>query len=142
VTYPTSWFRATQQLTPHLSEPHEILALGTYSLRPGGPNCAQFPVNAIRDLGPEDALIWLAERTGPGDAPPRPESFLSAVSAQGTDESPACLSSKKDFTHRVITFSDAGRVFELYVAYGPSIPASRFAELLAILGALRFDPKA
>jgi len=139
VSYPISWFRATQQLTPHLSNPHEILALGTYPLRPGGRKCAQLPVQAIGDLGPGDALLWLAERAGPASAPPRPASFRSALLSQGTDESPACLSSPKDFSHRVIAFSDAGRVFELYVAYGPSIPESRFEQLLAILDGLRFD---
>ena len=62
VTYPSDWSPASEILTPTLTDPREIFALGTYPLRPGGPNCAQYPVNAIEDLGPTDALIWLAER--------------------------------------------------------------------------------
>lgn len=47
-------------LTPQLSDPHEILAVGSYPLRPGvGPHCVQYPVNAIEDLAPNDTLVWL-----------------------------------------------------------------------------------
>ncbi|MBA2462372.1 MAG: hypothetical protein H0V45_11500, partial [Actinobacteria bacterium] len=51
VRYPETWRRSATPLTPHLGDPVEVLALGTYSLRPGGDRCAHQPVNAVDDLG-------------------------------------------------------------------------------------------
>ena len=81
VTYPNDWMPASQILTPTLTDPREIFAVGTYPLRPGGTNCAQYPVNAIEDLGPSDALIWLAERQHvSASVPNRPTDFEAWMS--------------------------------------------------------------
>jgi len=77
VRYPAPWHRASTTLTPQLSDPHEILAVGSYPLRPGAqPHCVQYPVNAIEDLAPTDALVWVAERQVAGPFPPRRGLFL------------------------------------------------------------------
>lgn len=142
LTYPDGWTPASETLTPALTDPREILALGTYPLRPGGPNCAQFPVNAIVDLGPMDGLIWLAERgTASGTLPPRPDTFESiAKQAGGGDESSACLPTPKDFNHYIAQFSYAGRDFEVYVAYGNYASSTTVSQLWAILDGMRLSP--
>ncbi len=78
VDYPKSWHRATQSLTPHLSDPHEILTLGTSHVPVGGPRCAQVPVNALEAVGVIGALITIQERApanADGGFPPRPKHF-------------------------------------------------------------------
>jgi hypothetical protein len=139
VTYPSDWTPASEILTPALTDPREIFALGTYPLRPGGPNCAQFPVNAIEDLGPTDALVWLAERQqSSGNAPVRPADFEAWMSTAQADESPACLSAPKDMVHHSGSFSESGREFELYVAYGAAVSPKTLSELWAILNGMSF----
>jgi hypothetical protein len=139
VQYPPGWTRAAQRLTPSLTDPLEILALGTYPLRVGGDTCAQFPVNAIEDLGPTDALIWLAERRGPtSGAESLPSSFELLTGSGEGDESPDCLSTPKDFWHRNVEFSEDGRVFELYLAHGNAATGST-SEMAGILDNLSLD---
>jgi hypothetical protein len=139
VTYPTDWSPASEIITPTLSDPREMFALGTYPLRPGGPNCAQYPVNALEDLGPTDALIWLAERQQvSGSALARPADFETWMTTVQADDSPACLSTPKDFVHHYGSFTDAGREFDLYVAYGTAASPTTLTELWAILNGMRF----
>jgi hypothetical protein len=139
VSYPDDWMPASEILTPALTDPREIFAVGTYPLRPGGSTCAQYPVNAIEDLGPADALIWLAERQKTSTSVPnRPADFEAWMSAASVDDSPGCLSAPKDFVHRYGGFSDAGREFDLYVAYGASVSPNTLSQLWAILNHMSF----
>lgn len=141
VGYPPGWTPASQSLTPNLADPHELFALGTYPLRWGGSNCAQFPKQAIEDLGPADALIWLAEREQVSAEPPiRPSDLEPWMSATATDDSPDCLATPKDFVHHYGEFTDAGRTFALYVAYGTSASPETVAELWNIANGMRFEP--
>lgn len=140
VSYPEGWTPATEILTPALTDPREILALATYPLRPDGVNCAQLPVNAIEDLRPTDALVWLAEREQGATEVTRPPDFETWASEAEPDVSPDCLATPKDFIHVYGEFSDAGRVFDLYVAYGRSASVVTLSELWTILNSLTFDP--
>jgi hypothetical protein len=94
VTYPSDWTPASEILTPALTDPREIFALGTYPLRPGGSSCTNFPMNAIEDLGPTDALIWLSERqdvSGNVSTPTRPSAFETWwKNIRGVDETAFC----------------------------------------------------
>jgi hypothetical protein len=140
VSYPATWHRATTTLTPQLSDPHEIFAVGSYPLRPGAPpHCLQYPVNAIEDLRPTDALVWLAERRAGGPFPPRSGLFLRS-DLRATDESPACLQEPKVFFHGITAFEDQGREFEVYVAWGSDAPVKKTRATLAVLDSLQFDP--
>jgi hypothetical protein len=139
VSYPSDWTPAPEILTPTLTDPREIFAIGTYPLRSGGANCAQYPVNAIEDLGPTDALIWLAERQqASASAPNRPADFEAWISEAPVDDSPRCLGSVKDFVHHAGEFSDADRIFDLYVAYGTGASQETLSELWAILNGMTF----
>lgn len=141
VTYPNDWDLASEILTPTLTDPREILAIGTYPLRPGGSSCAQYPMNAIEDLGPTDALIWLTERQEVSpDAPSRPSEFETWLSAAPVDESSDCLSVPKDFVHHYGEFTDAGRGFAVYVAYGASVAQQTLSELWGVLDGMHITP--
>jgi hypothetical protein len=73
VSYPSNWHRASTSLTPNLSDPHEILTVGTGSLPVGGPRCAQVPVNALEAVGATGALVSIQERApAPPTAASRP----------------------------------------------------------------------
>ena len=140
VHYPAGWTRSDRSLTPQLVDPAEILSVGTFPMRPGGPNCVQFPVNAITDLGPGDALISILERErgDVGAYPPRPEAFGPQYGSDG-DESRHCLDAPKEFSHWWIAFSDQGRAFYAYVAMGSEVTDQRRDEAWAILDSLRFS---
>jgi hypothetical protein len=73
VTYPADWIVADEPINTWVSSPFEILALGTYRLRPGGEAVidAQVPSNAIDDLGPNDIFIWVND--GGDDEPGFPD---------------------------------------------------------------------
>jgi hypothetical protein len=137
VSYPGDWYRSEESLTPSLGDPKEILSLGTYPLRPGGDRCAHYPVNALQDLGPDDAFVSLLERAEPYPAsgyPPRPSRF-ELPSESGTNG--FCV----PYTRRLdewLAFSDAGRAFYLLVALGESASEETKTELLTILNSLRF----
>lgn len=141
VFYPSGWTPASEILTPNLTDPREFFALGTYPLKPGGSNCAQYPENAIEDLGPTDALIWLAERQQVSrDTPPRPADLQAWMSAAPVDDSPGCLSGPKDFVHHTAEFTDGGRGFALYVAYGASASPETVAEMWRIVDSFQVEP--
>ena len=59
------WRIADVTLTPNLTNPREVLSLGTYPLRQGGDRCAQIPENALEDLGWSDAFVSV-QRVGGG----------------------------------------------------------------------------
>jgi len=123
VSYPSDWYRSEERLTPDLADPKEILSLGTYPLRQGGDRCAHYPVNALEDLGPDDAFISVLER-----APPYP--------AAGYPARPARSDGRLD---KWVSFSDNGRAFYLLVALGEAASEETKAELLTILNSLSFD---
>src|SRR4030088_3186582 len=78
VSYPSTWHRASQSLPPYLSDPHEILTVGSGPLPVGGERCAQAPVNALDGVGATGALVSIQERAAANAGtgfPPRPSSF-------------------------------------------------------------------
>jgi hypothetical protein len=142
VAYPPDWTRARESLTPNLSDPHEILSLGTYPLRPEGTNCAEFPGNAVSNLGANDAFITLQEQR-PGHPSsffePRPTSF-GPTDGQSNDEfSAGCVNGQTAFEHHWIPFTDQGRNFYAYVAIGADVSDSTRAETWEILHSLKFQ---
>lgn len=138
VTYPSDWYRAEERLTPKLQDPLEILSLGTYPLRPGGDRCDQHPVNALEDLGPDDAFILVLERAEPYPAsgyPPRPSRFELP---SDSETNRFCV----PYTRRLdewLAFSDGGRAFYLLVALGDSASEETRMDLFRILNSLNFN---
>jgi hypothetical protein len=142
VTYPSSWHRASRSLTPFLSDPHEILTVGTGPLPVGGPRCAQAPVNALEAVGATGALVSIQERPGAsGDNrgfPPRPNRFRLRPSPNL--EIPDCLAPGGRPRLYWIAFRDRGRHFYALVALGHTATSQTRDDTLRILDSLRFSP--
>jgi hypothetical protein len=145
VTYPPDWNVAAAVLTPHLSDPHEILALGTFTMAPADHNCAHIPVNALEQMSPADAFIWITERTGTDNDPawnfgPRPASIdpTSGTDANGGDLA-ACLNRPLLGTARAVSFDDHSRHFTITYAIGADATQQRRANVLAILNSFQVN---
>jgi hypothetical protein len=140
VELPAGWQAARESLTPHLTDPREQLAVGTYPLRYRETECAHVPGSALEDLGPTDAFVELEERgTGveASEFPNRPEHFGPQLG--GRSEANGCVPSAR-FEDHWFTFSDAGRRFHVRVAFGPDAPAETQRQAWAILDGLQVDP--
>ena len=141
VTYPSSWHRATRSLTPHLSDPHEVLTVGTGPLPVGGPRCAQVPVNALEAVGATGALVTVQERAptnANGGFPPRPKHFK--LRPTPSLEIPACLAPHGRPRLTWIAFRDHGRHFYALVALGRSATSRTRDEATRVLDSLRVNP--
>ncbi|MBA3366918.1 MAG: hypothetical protein H0U03_14245 [Actinobacteria bacterium] len=138
VRYPSRWQLSRERLTPTLGDPLEILALGTYPLRPGGERCANWPVKALEDLGPADAFVAVLERAKPypqSGYPPRPPSFGLPIDDQ---TGRFCVPDARRLD-TWMSFSDEGRAFYLLVAMGKSASPQTRAELERVLNSLSFS---
>jgi hypothetical protein len=141
VTYPSTWHRATTSLTPHLSDPHEILTVGTGRLPPGGPRCAQVPVAALEAVGATGALVTVQERArtdADGGFPPRPKQFQ--LRPTPSLEIPDCLAPHARPRLTWIAFRDRGRHFYALVALGRRAASRTRAEATRVLDSLRLLP--
>jgi hypothetical protein len=139
VSYPSNWHRASRSLTPHLSDPHEILTVGTGRLPVGGPRCAQVPVSALEAVGPTGALVSIQERapaTADGGFPPRPARF--GFHAERLEIS-ACLESRNRPLVELVPFSDHARHFYALVALGSAATKQTRDNTLRVLDSLRFS---
>src|SRR5687767_4756697 len=120
VIFPSAWLRADTVLTPALSDPREILSVGTVEpvANRGSSSCAQHPVETMARVGPRDAFVTIQERTNqlsnemrPG--PPR----LDAVDPDD-GELPACLGRDVPFRTYWMPFQLGGRGFYANAAVG------------------------
>ena len=126
ITYPRSWFRAEQSLTPILGgdpDPWEVTAVTTYDLSaaPSNENCDHQPEGAVlRVIGPTDAFVWVyLPSWDPAQIPPRPSRIAELpASADQFSDLVECLGGTVDFTSRGYRFADHGHVRGLTVALG------------------------
>jgi hypothetical protein len=138
-TIPAGWHAAGTSLTPHLTNPREVLTVGTGALPVGG-RCAHFPSAALAALGPTDALVTVQERLGSvASFPARPRRF--SLPAANTSEAADCAGPGAAFTSYWFEFRDGGRGFHVLVALGSSAPPARAREALAMLDSLRITPR-
>jgi hypothetical protein len=140
VSYPSNWHRASTSLTPNLSDPHEILTVGTGALPVGGPRCAQVPVDALEAVGATGALVSIQERAPANSEngfPPRPIGFrLRPTPAL---EIPACLAPRRRPSLYWIPFRDHSRYFYALVALGHSATSRTRDDAIRVLDSLRFS---
>jgi hypothetical protein len=136
---PAGWHAPGKSLTPNLTNPHEVLSVGTGRLPRGG-RCAQFPSAALAALGPTDALVTVQERLGSVVRfPARPRRFSLPVA--DTSEAAQCAGPGASFTSYWFEFRDGGRGFHVLVALGRAAPSARVREALAVLDSLRITPR-
>ncbi|HEX9645216.1 MAG TPA: hypothetical protein VGC11_14590 [Acidimicrobiia bacterium] len=142
VTYPISWYRAGEDLTPNAGVSYRF-GLGTYPLRTGGSRCAHMPVNAMEDLGPNDVFLFLEER-GPIASSvgwePRPATFAGWLT--GIDEGTDAWECMRDDERgnigalRWIPFEDGGHGLYLLAVIGTDASDEDVATAVRILDSL------
>lgn len=137
---PPGWHRAEEPLS-NLTDPLEILAIGTFSPHRIGADCG--PVG-LGNFEGDDVLISILERgQDPAsewtDFPPRPDRF--AFEPGMTSESADCFSERQGIALRDhwFGFTDAGRHFHVLVVIGDRASFERAREAYRILDSLRFD---
>jgi hypothetical protein len=152
VTVPPGWQVAAEPLNTWVSDPHEILSMGTYPLRPGGEAVidAQVPSHAVEDMGPSDVFIWLNERTPAGRGlPDRPTAFSPEALCQSGSPaggSPGCVPGLAQGIEGIRAwwtyFQDNGRGFYLFVGMGEQAyqDPARQQQAWDVLNSLSFDP--
>jgi hypothetical protein len=143
VTIPPGWQRAGQVLSG-LTDPHEILAAGTFPMHPPAtysPACDnQLPTTIVDAMGPGDAFVWLLERNGRDvGAPARPVHFNDGTVLRLNDCGPPLARRHQRLYWG--SFHDGGRDFYAAVLLGPDVSSTRRAEAYAILDSLRFAPR-
>jgi hypothetical protein len=140
IRYPVTWERSMQSLTPMLTDPREIVSVGTYDMRPGGELREHLPANALEDLRAEDAFLSIQERSDPHLAvyPPRPIQFdLGEPNKQfeGVD----CVREPRDLLQWWLPFRDGSRAFYALVALGTSASEETRQQLLETLNSFHLD---
>jgi hypothetical protein len=135
ITYPHSWNRAGIVLTPNLSDPVEILSVGTVRPVANTPSsaCAQNPVETMARVGPRDVFFTILERTNQvsGEMRPGPPQLDAVV--PDDSELPACLAREVPFKTYWMPFTMGGRGFYASAAVGDDVTPEVRAELQAAL---------
>lgn len=139
VSFPSSWRRAERTLTPYLTDPVEVLTVGTASLpaNTARARCAQHPTAALERMGPADVLLTLQERrfsrtTADPAGPPRVDR-----AAADRSEARACLGRNAPIRTHWMPFRLSGRSFYAMAAVGDRATAQRRRALQAVLSSLR-----
>jgi hypothetical protein len=153
VAIPRGWHRAKWSLTPHITDPVEILTVATFQLPVGEELCCIG--GALARVRPAGALVTIQERgrgaRGGPDFPPRPARFGPDPKLPGRSEWPSCAATPRNrrrwrplrpvpMLDYYFGFGDAGRAFHVLVAIGRAAPGSVRREAFRILDSLHFDP--
>jgi hypothetical protein len=136
---PAGWHAASRSLTPHLTNPRQLLSAGTGRLPVGG-LCAHMPSAALHAMRPQDVLVIVQERLGSTSSfARRPAHF----SAQGDTRSEAqeCAGEHPAFVSYWFGFRDGGRGFHVLVAVGRSASPAQAKRAFALLDSLRIAPR-
>lgn len=141
VSFPASWQLAGERMS-RISEPRELLSVGTTALSWQPTDCEAFAGAAGVSMAPRDVVVTVWERGHDRDSewvdfPARPDRFGPLP-----DPEPAgrgCGEPARTMNHWR-NFSDSGRHFHSLVRIGPDAPASAAAEAWEILDSLRLDP--
>jgi len=142
VSLPDGWKRSPTNILPSLMDPQLVFAAATYPLAATDHNCAQIPVNALEQLGPSDAFVWITQRSGPV----QPEDGFAArpatiTSTSGDDalqgDLPTCLDHPLRGTARTLRMVTNGQALYVNWATGTEISDTRLAELSSILDRFR-----
>jgi hypothetical protein len=141
IGFPGSWQLAGERMS-RISEPRELLSVGTTALRRHATDCEAFAGAAGVSMGARDVVVTVWERGYDGDAdwldfPPRPERFGPTLDAEPAG--PGCGEPAGTMIHWR-NFSEGGRHFHTLVRIGPNAPASAAADAWQVLDTLRLDP--
>jgi len=142
VRMPASWRVAKRPVTS-LTDPREILSVGTFALRHHPSRCAAFAGGVRERMGPRDAFLTLMERgydrvSRWSDFPPRPLRFRPTRENTRAAE-PVCGDRPSSQVHW-LNFADAGRHLHVLMVIGPKAPGAARRQAWRILNSLELDP--
>ena len=126
---------------PGLADPRELVALSTFPFRAGGENCAHLPENAIEDMG-AGMLSSSSRSASVTSKAPRPPSGIiqsdPSTSARATAIAARRRSAWTGARHSstALSFSESGRRFYAYVAFGADTPSAIRTQTWTILDRL------
>jgi hypothetical protein len=132
VRYPPAWFATTRQLTP-VDDPPQVLAIASYRFpsdtSPNGCN----PAGTLAKMPASGALIFVIEYASASvrarDFPPRRARFRL-----GSARRYECFGPRRSY---LLRFRDAGRSFQVDVAFGQRAGAGTRTTVLRILDSFR-----
>lgn len=131
VYYPLDWVRTEEPLIGQVEGVQELFSVGTFAMTPGVADCENLPGRALESMGPGDALVTVQEVSTTEGFGPRPQTF-SPTKGNAFD-SVDCLARPEQLSLEVFTFSEAGRDFRAYVAFGSEVPEERKLSALRVL---------
>ncbi len=149
VRVPPGWRVSPRNLTPGLSDPREILAMGTGPMPPnvGG----NLPTRTMTNLGSRDVILSVQERStgsghpdldlpgGASDAtsfPPRPDHFRLGDRPSWVQPEPGDGTRQARFWWR--GFAEADRRFYVLVGVGANATPQRRRQIEAVADSLQF----
>jgi hypothetical protein len=137
----SNWEQASVSLTPGLTDPREVMSVGTFPLQYRQTGCGHVAGSALEDLGPGDAFVTLQERGNEAgsawlDFPARPDHFGPELG--GRSEAAQCVPTAR-FTDHWFGFTDGGRHFHVLVAFGPDASAEVRDQAWSVLDSLKVD---
>lgn len=140
VSLPGSWRLAGERMS-RISEPRELMSVGTTALRWHQTDCDAFAGAAGASMGARDVVVTVWERGYDRDSdwvdfPPRPERFGPVADAEPAGR--GCGEPSGTMAHWR-NFSASGRHFHTLVRIGPDAPAGTVAQAWRILDSLRLD---
>lgn len=145
LTYPGDWHLAEESLTPNLASPTEVFSLGSFPLRPGGPNCAQIPSQALHDMAATDVFVTVQERgsgTDPSGFDPRPDKFGPTPGSTDNVFYDCLELEERDDVDAIhwIWFTDQDRYFHLLVALGRDASHEDTSAVWSVLDEMQIQP--
>jgi hypothetical protein len=140
MTLPPGWHRARRNLTPHLTEPREILSVATYPLRyDRRARCriSGCPTPALNGFESTDILVSVQERM---QAKPTTEDVAIELRRQrwGLRARRDTCPSDRVAWYAFESFAEGGRSLYVLVVMGKRAPAAARAEMQRLLHSLRF----
>lgn len=134
VSLPPHWFIARETLTPHLSDPREVLSVATFPLAYEPGRCNHQPDGAAADMSSRDAFITLQERRAAHLFSARPAHFAPATGRRLA----TCLPAMESL---MFEFSESGRSFHALVYLGHQASRQTKNQVFLILDRLRVRAK-
>jgi hypothetical protein len=136
VTLPGGWVE-NQDPVPAATDPRVVGAYGTWDFAIGG-ECGPEP--ALQELPADGALVWVDEYADPGNrADFEPGGPPSSIDLQTPPARWTCAAGAPT---RMYLFSEAGRYFEMHVAFGPDASADTIGQAEALMASFRAAPTA
>ena len=141
IEHPRTWKVGPLLVSHGDTRQWEMLALATYRLRSGGDRCPHIPVNALNDLGPRDALLYVQEPEYVEGLPSRHGSSHVGFSTEADylyeTSIFRCVDEAQDFRYAFVPFGERGRNFFALLALGLEAPSSTRRDLLRSFDSLR-----